>query len=99
MSSPTDLRSHLTRQIRFLQQSCKSYDEGFKDEGIRIAVIIRILMHETRNQRPLLRNLDAMHINLTTTCSGPSERAVMYSGFGTISFSDAGIKHSAITNV
>jgi hypothetical protein len=81
--------------MRFLQQSCKSYDEGFKDEGIRIAVIIRLLMHETKNQRPLLRSLDAMHINLATTCNGPSGRAVIYSGFGQVSFSDAGIKHSA----
>lgn len=34
-----ELLSHLKEQIRFLQRSAASYDNGFEDEAKRLAVV------------------------------------------------------------
>ncbi|GEA16290.1 hypothetical protein E308F_25340 [Moorella sp. E308F] len=53
-----DLYAHLKDQIIFLQNSCKSYDEGFKGEAKRLAVVIRVLVHDTNRSKSLLTQLN-----------------------------------------
>jgi hypothetical protein len=65
---PVDFRAALSRQLHFLSASCRSFDEGFPDEEIRIAQCIRVLMHDTRNQCSLLRHLNSKSIMLTSSC-------------------------------
>lgn len=74
--------NHLQKQFEFLKRSCNAFDEGFKDEAIRIATVIRVLIHNTNNSTSLLKHLNATTINLLTTCEDPSENAIMYSGLG-----------------
>jgi hypothetical protein len=50
-----DFRAHLKRQLGYLERSCASYDSGYKDEAIRIATIIRVLMHNTGATTSLLK--------------------------------------------
>ena len=38
-----NFKEHLKRQLGFLERSCVSYDEGFHDEAIRIATLIKSL--------------------------------------------------------
>lgn len=52
------LEDHLKEQIYFLKSSCDSFDKGFKGEAKRIAVVLRILFHDTRNSHSLLGQLD-----------------------------------------
>jgi len=47
----------LRRQIGFLQRSCADYDTGHIEEGLRIAVTLRVLFHDTSNSTSLLTHL------------------------------------------
>ena len=53
-----DLNSHLKEQIQFLLKSCQSYDEGFFSEAKRLAVVIRVLLHDTKDSYSLLTLLN-----------------------------------------
>ncbi|ROZ49405.1 hypothetical protein EEB13_05645 [Rhodococcus sp. WS3] len=49
-----DLLADLNEQFLFLKNSCATYDGGFEAEAKRIAVVIRTLVHDTKNSRSLL---------------------------------------------
>lgn len=57
-----DLKSHLKEQIQFLLRSGQSYDEGFTSEAKRLAVVIRVLLHDTRRSISLLKLLEKKNI-------------------------------------
>lgn len=62
-----DFRAHLFRQLGFLWRSCQAYDEGHIDEAVRIATVIRVLIHDTQASTCLLKHLDAQNILLSST--------------------------------
>lgn len=47
----------LKQQLSFLESSCKAFDEGNEGEALRIAVVIRTLVHDTPNSKSLLEQL------------------------------------------
>lgn len=51
------LLSQLEKQIRWLERSVSSFDEGYEDEAGRLAVVIRVLVHDTQNSHSLLSQL------------------------------------------
>lgn len=55
--SRDELVVHLREQVRFLDNSARSYDEGFEGEAKRLAVVLRVLCHDTSNSRSLLKQL------------------------------------------
>jgi len=57
-----ELLDHLKDQIAFMKQSASSYDNGFEDEAKRLAVIIRVLVHDTSNSTSLLTLLNKKNI-------------------------------------
>jgi len=59
-SSPgtISLTDHLRRQLEYIRRSCELYDIGHLDESIRIAVCIRVLIHDTNNSKSVLRQMD-----------------------------------------
>jgi tetratricopeptide (TPR) repeat protein len=73
---------HLVKQIKFLERSIQSYDDGFLDEGVRIATVIRILVHNTPRSTSLLKLLNATSIKLSASGREPSLQAVWYMGMG-----------------
>jgi SEC-C motif len=56
--SKEDLEQHFEEQLRFLSRSAEAYDAGFTDEAKRLAVTIRILVHDTRSSTSLLTQLN-----------------------------------------
>lgn len=56
--SNVELEAHLQEQIDFLNASANAFDDGFEGEAKRIAVAIRVLVHDTKSSRSLLRQLD-----------------------------------------
>lgn len=44
---PNKLENQLSRQLGYLERSCMLFDQGYKDEAIRIAVTLRTLFHDT----------------------------------------------------
>jgi hypothetical protein len=55
--SAEDLKKHLVEQAGFIAESAKRFDEGNISEGKRIAVPIRVLVHDTGNSLSLLSQL------------------------------------------
>jgi len=51
------MRSQLQRQLGFLKRSCEDFDAGQHDEGLRIAVSLRVLFHDTSASTSLLTHL------------------------------------------
>ena len=47
----------LQTQVRFLERSCRAFDAGEHDEAIRIATILRVLLHDTEKSTSLLTHL------------------------------------------
>src|SRR5689334_20759377 len=52
-----ELLAHLADQVQFLSASAEAFDRGLEGEAKRLAVALRILLHDTRNQRSLLGQL------------------------------------------
>ena len=50
----TDLRRFLAEQVAFLRNSAASYDAGFAGEAKRLAVVARVLLHDTATSHSLL---------------------------------------------
>lgn len=52
-----ELLAQLKKQVGFIHRTCRSYDEGFGDEVARLAVCIRVLVHDTNQSKSLLEHL------------------------------------------
>ncbi len=57
-----ELFSELQAQIQFLQDECKQYDLGNIEYSKKIAVTIRILLHDTRMSVSLLRQIESAFV-------------------------------------
>ena len=55
--SDDELWRNLNLQARYLEQSSKSFDDGFEDEAPRLAVVVRVLVHDTPSSHSLLGQL------------------------------------------
>lgn len=77
-----DLKEQLQNQIYFIGASCNAYDQGQEIEAIRIAVALRILFHDTRNQTSLLTQLGARAVRILSTVPRMPPGAVFFSGMG-----------------
>lgn len=52
-----ELKEHVKRQLSFLESSAAAFDAGKRQEAVRIATAIRVLVHETKASRSLLGQL------------------------------------------
>lgn len=50
----TEIMKHLREQTEFLNRSARAYDDGFRSEAKRLAVALRILLHDTGESTSLL---------------------------------------------
>jgi hypothetical protein len=67
-----ELFSHLREQLYFLQASARSYDQGIEGEAKRLAVVLRILLHDRgRNSHSLLGSIGVKETLLFHDVVGP----------------------------
>ena len=50
----------LALQMEFLRRSCQSYDDGFEGEACRLAVTLRVLLHNTDQSAALLTQAEML---------------------------------------
>lgn len=62
-----DFAEQFRRQLKFLRTSCDAYDEGDKDEAIRIATTVRTLCHQTSKSSSLFSHLKATDVRVLST--------------------------------
>jgi hypothetical protein len=55
--SRDDLEAHLEEQMGFIRASAEAYDEGHDGEAKRLAVNLRVLLHDSRTSHSLLGQL------------------------------------------
>ena len=83
MTMSVDFKAQLFRQLGFLWRSCDAYDQGRTDEAVRIATVIRVLIHDTPKSTSLLNHLGALNINLASTVSNLNHsKSAFLSGMG-----------------
>lgn len=51
------LEAQLQDQLAFLERSCAAFDEGYTDEFKRLAVTLRVLLHDTAKSHSLLKQI------------------------------------------
>jgi hypothetical protein len=73
-----DLRKKLREQLQHLANSCASYDSGQNSEAIRIATVVRVLVHDTKSSTSLLSHLNAKGVLLLSTVTGKPDPAMKY---------------------
>lgn len=59
--SRPDLMNHLTRQLGLLRRRAASFDAGFEDEALHLALVLRVLLHDTNSSHSLLGQLGVKH--------------------------------------
>lgn len=67
---PPTTSQHLARQLRFLEASVKGLDSGDAGEAVRIATVIRVIVHQTPKSTSLLTQLGAPATALLSTTRG-----------------------------
>lgn len=69
MSGP-DFRTKLQEQLGYIERSAEAFDQGHREEAIRIAVALRVLLHDTSSSSTsLLTHLGAREsVELLSTC-------------------------------
>ena len=75
---PRDYPSLFRRLLQQLERRCQMFDAGHTDEAVQIAVLLRVLLHNTRSQTSLLRRLGAEKICLLSTCELLDRKAVIF---------------------
>ena len=75
-----DLRRHLNEQIDFLIRSCQSYDGGLLSEAKRIAVTIRIIIHDTSSSISLLNQIGIKEMDYFDTSTNYNAQVLPWLG-------------------
>jgi hypothetical protein len=79
--TPEDLHRHLQEQLGFLERSANAYDRGYFDEAKRLAVTLRVLLHDTAKSKSLLGQLNLQSRDFyDTAVENPAGNLVPYAG-------------------
>ena len=92
-----ELLSHLKSQIEFMKLSASAFDNGFEDEAKRLAVVIRVLVHDTSNSISLLTLLNKKNVEFYDSAVPYEPRNLLpYNGLTMMRLStDAGASYVA----
>jgi hypothetical protein len=62
-----DFQAELRKQLRFLHASCDAYDNGNKEEAVRLATTLAILFYNSGKSQSLLSHLKLGDVRLMST--------------------------------
>lgn len=65
----SEIESRFEEHLGFLFRSARAFDEGYEDEAKRLAVSLRVLLHETKNSHSIIAQLGLMETKFTDTAS------------------------------
>lgn len=92
-----ELLAKLRSQVGFLERSSASFDEGNEDEGERLALATRVLLHDTSHSHSLLGQLGVKGALLYTDTSIHQEQETKYLGGGR--YSTTAIAHAGLVSM
>ncbi len=79
--TPDELNSLLEEQLDFLKLSCASFDNGFEGEIKRLAVSVRVLVHDTNSSTSLLTLANRKSIDFADTADPCDDENVLSHSF------------------
>jgi hypothetical protein len=62
VSTTRDVKKQLQQQLGFIERSAILFDEGRREEALRIATALRVIFHHTSHSTSLLRHLKAKKV-------------------------------------
>jgi len=62
-----ELQEHLNEQLEFIERSAISFDNGFEGEIKRLAVSVRVLIHDTAKSTSLLTLIGQKNVDFVDT--------------------------------
>jgi hypothetical protein len=78
-----NFHEQLSRQIAFLRNSVTLYDSGCREEAIRMAVVMRVLFHDTGNSTSLLKHFGIKDtVQIVTTAKSVEPESLSEIDFG-----------------
>ncbi len=80
MDETVNFKSQLRRQLGFVRTSCTLFDQGYTDEAIRIALGIRVILHDTKSSTSVLKHL-RIKDNVTLISTILPNNLEMFPGF------------------
>ena len=95
--SPAELREHLSEQLAWLRNSAALYDAGQVHEAKRLAVPIRVLVHDTRLSLSLLKQLGLKGLAFVDTASDAKPgNLISHFGLVVLEKSARGLRYTAM---
>lgn len=77
----------LKTQLGFLERSAESYDQEYEDEALRLATIVRVLVHDTNSSHSLLGQLEIKEKLKWIDTAGPIEPGNLMPDHGLVGIS------------
>lgn len=92
--SQQEFMNHLKEQLQFLRASMAAYDAGFEGEAKRLALTMRVLLHDTKRSQSLLSLLQVKHAIQYFDLIGPRDfdKAIAFVGLR-MKFTDKGMRY------
>ncbi len=81
-----EFREELRTQIIRLDDAARRFDDGGSHAVRDIAVVLRVLLHDTRSSTSLLQHLNAKHIRLLSTAPPGTDADALFAEGGVIVF-------------
>lgn len=96
--TPAELHEHYNDQLQFLLQSAESFDRGFDGEAKRIALALRILLHDQgKNTHSLLGQIGLLTLPFVSTAIPYNPSNILtHGGLITIAMSGQETKYVAM---
>ncbi|WP_036302142.1 hypothetical protein [Methylotenera sp. L2L1] len=74
-----DFSENLKTHLSFIARSCELYDQGHKEEALRVAVSLRVMFHDTAHSISLLKHLQRKEsIHLISTFASQKSMSAEY---------------------
>jgi hypothetical protein len=86
-----DYRHELHKQLGFIERSMRDFDAGQREEAVRIATAVRVIVHNTANSTSLLAHLGRSDIQFLTSCPYDIDKEERTTGFETLYSSGLGV--------
>jgi len=92
-----ELEEHLQEHLQFLESSAKAFDAGCDGEAKRLAVSIRVLLHDTQSSHSLLGQLNQKDIDFyDTSFDYDPDNLATHGGLVAISMGPKGTQYVAM---
>jgi hypothetical protein len=75
-----DFKKRLREQLGFIERSTAAFDQGHREEAMRIATALRVIFHHTNSSTSLLHHLNAVNVKVRSDAPDRQKQDAALSG-------------------